>query len=249
MAISRSVWKRVRGFLALGLGLSGIALAISIYLHEQTTPIRVIRLTAGSSQSMRHQLALALGEEAKSEGLQISIRVTDGSEESLDEVNSGTIDVALVQGGLNFASRPNVRQVATLNVEPLHLLVKPELQVSVEESLLALRGKTINLSRSRSGTNLLARDVLEFAGLKQEGVDYHANTLGYQELEAMTSLEQLPDAAFVISAPPAPIAQHLVSKWGYRLVPLPFAAVFQPVNVEPVFTSVPLLVAKVRSTP
>ncbi len=226
MSRFRSVWIRVRGLFALGMGLAAITLAFYLYIHEQPTPTSVIRMTAGSSQSMRHQFALALADEAKSQGLQVGVRNTTGSEESLDQVNAGAIDVALVQGGLDYSKRPNVRQIAALNVEPLHLLVRPELQTEVEGSLSSLRGKTVNLGGLRSGTNELAREVLSFAGLSKPDVDFKMTTLAYQDLVLIQDLDDLPDAVFLVSAPPAPIAQHLITKWNFRLVPLPFAEAF-----------------------
>jgi hypothetical protein len=38
-------------------------------------------------------------------------------------VESGFVDAAFVQGGLDMIDHPGIRQVAVLHVEPLHLLV------------------------------------------------------------------------------------------------------------------------------
>ncbi len=224
----RALWSRTRGLIALALGIAAIGLPIYLIFYgpERSKLIPATTLTAGSAQGMRHEFAKALREEAIRKGLQIIIVETRGSEDSLEKVNNGSIGVALVQGGLNLTQRANVRQVAALNIEPLHLLVKPELQATTDKGLSSLRGKSINLSDPLSGTNLLARDVLAFAGLKNPGLDYKPLTLSYDQLKSIDNLAELPDAVFLISSAPAPIALHLIEKWGYRLVPLPFAEAF-----------------------
>lgn len=217
------------------MGSAAIGLAIYIYYYEQSIPPGRIKLTAGSAQSMRHQFALALEAEARSKAaraldLEISVVTTAGSEDSLDQLDDPSpnrkLDVALVQGGLDFAKRENVRQVAAFNVEPLHLLVRPELKAPLETSLKNLRNKKVNLSAPKSGTNELARDVLAFAGLKNADKDFQVSTLSYQEIMKIEEPEFLPDAIFLVSSPPAPVAQHLISKWSYKLVELPFAEAF-----------------------
>ena len=61
-------------------------------------------------------------------GLSLRIVGTRGSLEALSRVDSGELDLALVQGGLDPKFHPNVRQVAALHVEPMHLLVKEEIR-------------------------------------------------------------------------------------------------------------------------
>ena len=80
-----------------------------------------------------------------------------------------------LQGGLTMVGYPGLRQVAVLHVEPLHLLVKPEIYRAVAHNLAGLRGKTVNISVHGSGTHVLATEVMEFSGLKV-GRDYNAST-------------------------------------------------------------------------
>jgi hypothetical protein len=133
--------------------------------------------------------------------------------------------------------------VAALYTEPLHLLVKKELEAAVAQDLAALRGKRINLSQHGSGTYLLSRAVLDFAGLKvpQAGSqgDYIPTTLSKNDLvllgEKMLAappgqrpdlVKRLPDAIFLVESMPSDVAQVLVRAADYRLVALPFAEAF-----------------------
>jgi TRAP-type uncharacterized transport system substrate-binding protein len=168
---------------------------------------------------------------------------TVGSEEALGKVNRHELNLALVQGGLSARGLENVRQVAALYTEPLHLLVKKELEAAVTKDLTALKGKRVNLSQHGSGTYLLSRAVLDFAGLKvsEEGGygNYFPTTLGKNDLvilgekllaaapeEKPRLAKQLPDAIFLVESMPSDVAQVLVRAADYRLAALPFAEAF-----------------------
>src|SRR5262249_32905492 len=153
---------------------------------------------------MRHQLAVRLQKEASDRNLTVELTPCAGSEEALDRVNAHQLDVALVQGALSPDGRADVRQVATLHVEPMHLLVKKELMADVSASLTALRGKTVELEEVGSGTNLLATAVLAFVGLQPRDLDpaggYVPTNLGRRHLLAETDVARMPDAVFLISS-------------------------------------------------
>jgi TRAP-type uncharacterized transport system substrate-binding protein len=144
--------------------------------------------------------------------------------------------MALVQGGIDPSAHPHVRQLAALHVEPLHLVVKPDLYVAVSENLANLRGRKVNVSTIGSGTHDLAVDVLEFAGLKPRRgdgpEDYQLSTASYSELESQSDRDELPDAVFTVSDLPSPVVRHLVAKRHYRLVSLPFGEAFSLDNFE-----------------
>jgi TRAP-type uncharacterized transport system substrate-binding protein len=219
------LWK----WLAPLAGVGALALALFFFFHSPGEPSYHLSITAGNELGMRHQLALKLGGEAQRRNITFDLRPSSGSEEALDWVNSRKVDVALVQGALTAAERPNVRQVAALHVEPLHLLVKKELFHDASASLTALRGKTIDLEEVGSGTNALASAVLEFVGIQPRDKDpvggYIPLHLDRKQLFAENDAGRLPDAVFLVSSLPSATAVFLVKK-GYRLVPLPFAEAF-----------------------
>jgi TRAP-type uncharacterized transport system substrate-binding protein len=211
-------------------GLAAIALAVHVYFHSPAERTYRFRLTAGNAVGTRHHLARLLQAELAPQNLLLDLEETPGSEEALDEVNSRQLDLALVQGGLEVTGRPNVRQVIALHVEPLHLLVKKELFDQVSAHLRALDGKTVDLSEVGSGTRSLAMDVLAFAGLQPRGrgrpegyvpMEWDRRRLFKEEDQA-----RLPDAVFLVSSLPSAAVRFLVTRHGYRLVPLPFAEAF-----------------------
>jgi TRAP-type uncharacterized transport system substrate-binding protein len=133
-----------------------------------------------------------------------------------------------------------VRQVATFGVEPLHLLVRPELLQSKGTTLEMLRGRIVSLGETGTNASLLAESLMRFAGLQpatdQKAGDYRAVHLRETDLHlalravATASPESraafigvLPDAVFVVDNLPVPIVDQLVHVGGYQLVPLPYA--------------------------
>jgi TRAP transporter TAXI family solute receptor len=218
------IGKRLRdGAFAL-LGLAALALAAFFWLHEPGERSVRLRLTAGRAAGERHRIADVLRREAAHRAITLDLKETAGSEEALRELDAGRLDVALVQGGLEQIDRPNLRQVASLHVEPLHLLVKEEIHAEVSARLSALRGKVVGLGEQGSGTNGLASEVMEFAGL--EPTEFVASHASYAELRAEADRKRLPDAVFTVSTLPSPVARHLVKMHHYRLVPLPFFEAF-----------------------
>jgi TRAP-type uncharacterized transport system substrate-binding protein len=182
-------------------------------------------------------LAELLRDEVSSRGIVLDLQPTVGSEQALDRVNEHTLDLALVQGGLALGDRPHVRQVATLHVEPLHLLVKQELFQEVAGHLGALEGKTVNTGEVGSGTHTLSTRVLDFAGLQPRQADagrgYKPSHLSRSRLLAEPQARNLPDAIFLVSSLPSRTARQLVARHGYRLVPLPFGEAFTLSGLAP----------------
>ena len=233
-AHDRRAWirNRVLPWIGLSLSLMCVVVGLMLYLGPRKARRYELSISAGSSAGLRSRFidllsdGFARAEQTdESKGrLELTIRrqPTEGSVDSLRRVDSGQLDLAFVQGGLPADSYASVRQVATLHLEPLHLLVKASLYEETKDHLGALRGKTINVSSPGSGTYLLSKQVLRFAGLGDR--DFEERNLGYAQLiESHKDVESLPDAVFLVSSLPSPVAEYLISEFDYRLVPLPFS--------------------------
>jgi TRAP-type uncharacterized transport system substrate-binding protein len=224
--VVRVLWK----WLAPLAGLAGLALALSFYFHAPGPHSYSLSITAGNELGVRHRLAEQLRGEVVARHMTLDLHPSGGSEQALDWVNSRTMDVALVQGSLSPAGRPNVRQVAALHVEPIHLLVKPGFYREVSANLLALRGKTVDLEEAGSGSHSLAKAILQFAGLESRDRDpargYVEVSTPRQQLFSETDPARLPDAVFLVSTLPSSTSAYLVTRHGYRLVLMPFAEAF-----------------------
>jgi TRAP transporter TAXI family solute receptor len=203
-----------RNRFALGFALLAIIFAISLFFTKTAPQAHHLRLTAGDANGRRHELAKILAGLSQSSGLEIEVVPTAGSAAAASAVASHEVDVALIQGGLDPI--PGVREVGTLYPEPLHLLVRGEL---AEGGLVALRGRRVNLSTRGSGTRHLALQALSFVEL-EPGRDIIEDEMSYADIESAEP-EALPDAMFMVSSLPSPVAAFLIQKRGYRLLPLP----------------------------
>src|SRR5262245_52989846 len=105
------------GLLAL-LGLGALGAAAWLMLWRSEVPRQSLTITAGSASGLRHSFAVALARESRDYGLDFDLVPTAGSEQALEDVEAGRIQVALIQGGLATGNRVNVRQVAAMHVEP-----------------------------------------------------------------------------------------------------------------------------------
>jgi TRAP-type uncharacterized transport system substrate-binding protein len=164
-----------------------------------------------------------------------------GTLSALEEVDSPSeVKCALVLGGVTTRDYPHVRTVTSVAKEYLHLMVKREL---AEQGIAGLRGKRIALGLPTTASYHVARDVLNFVGLRPsietKGGGYSIDPMTHQEaLREMARVEslgeparaeaiaRLPDAVVFLAPLPSPFARQLVTGFGYRSVPLPFTEAY-----------------------
>ncbi len=195
-----------------------VASTLYFWFRASRTEQHLLRMTAGDTLSHRHLIAEVLVNEAARHGLTIDLSAGAGSAEALNKLAAGELDAAFVLGDLEFPDS-EIREVAVLYSEPLHLFVKSEL---LDQGLAGLRGKTISLSATGSGTQKIARQLLEFVGMKA-GRDFNEADYAHRELLSLPA-DELPDGIFCITSLPwIEVGQPLVQKHGYRLMELPFA--------------------------
>lgn len=210
---------RIAGRLALVaalLAVLGIA-AIAVVGYPKVGGGAKLRISGGNKEGRRHRLAQVLARESARQSLRLAVVPTEGSADALNRVEAGTLDLALVQGGLETSPRAHIREVAPLQIEPLHLLVKEEIAGEVREHLANLQGKAINIGVPGSGTRVLAGRVLDRLGIR-----YELREWDYARLKNTEDRAAMPDAVFLVSSLPSNVAQHLIGQRGYRLVSVPF---------------------------
>jgi TRAP-type uncharacterized transport system substrate-binding protein len=194
-----------------------------------------------------------LAEQIRAEGarhhLDIALTTREyGTLAALEEIEApSAVKLALIVGGVTTRDYPHVRTVTTLTKEYLHLLVKPEF---AERGIAGLHGKCIFLGPPTAGSYHLARDLLDFVGLrpaaedKNDGytIDQTPREQVLRELVRIRSLGEparaealarLPDAAMFLAPLPSPFAKELVTGFGYRLVSLPFAEAYGLDHLNP----------------
>jgi TRAP-type uncharacterized transport system substrate-binding protein len=197
-------------------------------------------MSGGEACPLRSEMARSICSETRNAGIQLEPVKNTTSEAVCAAVNRGDLDLGLVLGGFPKNVNPNVRQVATFGVEPLHLLVRPELAQGRGMSLDALRGRVVSLGEQGSNGAILAESLMRFAGMAPTTADkqgdYRAAHLKDRELYAALRTvasaspdsraafaSVLPDAVFLVENMPAPLVDKLVSVGRYQFMPLPYA--------------------------
>jgi TRAP-type uncharacterized transport system substrate-binding protein len=225
----------------LVLAVAGCLLVALLLLRPSPPRTHEVHMTTDTMQRTA-RLAEQLRAEGARHHLDIVLTPRDfGTLPALEEVDSpGEIQFALVLGGVTSRDYPRVRTVTTLAKEHLHLLVKSEL---ADKGIAGLRGKRIGLGPPTAASYHVARDVLDFAGLlptienrsgghgvdpmtPQEALREMARIRALDEPARREAIAQLPDAAMFLSPLPSPLARQLVTGFGYKLVPLPFAEAY-----------------------
>ena len=196
--------------------LAGLALlaAMAYFIWGLLPRSYNLSISGGDILSNRHQLAVALRDAGVKSGLHIAVQPISGTFAILEAVNERKVDVALIQGGLDVPL-PNVRHVAMVMPETLHLLVRDNIK-----NLQDLRGKVINMGSAKGGTRVIGEQVLDFSELNL-GVDYAPSTFSAEELLALPE-RRLPDAVLNISSVPSFVVEELVKLKGYHLLEIPF---------------------------
>lgn len=236
MAYARSHWK---AFLAVS-GL--LLLSLAAYRFAACYVLMPVHLTlsGGSVCPLRSEMAQRIHDEVSADGIVLE-PVRDTSSESVcSHVDNHALDLGLVLGGFPVGAYANVRQVATLGVEPLQLLVRGELVGNSPLTLELLRGRRVSLGEQGTNGELLAADLLSLAGLRpatpKSAGDFmpvystEAELLG--QLRAMKRAaapvrdvlaQRLPDAVLIVDSIPSELVDEFVRTAGYRFVPLPYA--------------------------
>ena len=207
--------ERIRKGLGIVLVMALLGVAAH-YVYEVLPRTYSLKITGGDILGNRHYLAGALRDEVLPNRVRLDVLPTDGSQDALSRVSEGKLDFALIQGGLELPFA-NVVHVANLAPELLHFLVRPDIK-----DIAGMRGVRINLGSKKGGTRVIAKELLEFSGMR-DGVDYVETNLGTEDLLAMRK-DRIPDVIVITSFAPSNVADYIVKQFGYSLLEIPFPA-------------------------
>ena len=217
-ALPRSAW------LALAAGALGMAIAGALLWARRPPQLTPLRITAGPADTSRALIARGLAGRLRAVGVPADAVAVDGDE--LAQLERREVDLALVSSVLRRATQRHVHEVAPLQLEALHLLVRSERAGAVGPTLAGLRGRRVAVEPEGTAGGVLARAVLGFAGLDGGAAGAVVEPLAIGELERRLDAgapDALPDAVLLLATVPSRIALRLIQQADYRLLPLPFA--------------------------
>lgn len=229
------------------------------WLAPRLTPYGppVLRMSAGPDQTRRHKVAAYLAQEAQRHQLTIELADCAGSEDCLQQVKQGTLDVALVSSGVVIPDDEVILVLGAAQLEAVHVLVRKELAQARPLSS-ALRGKRVNLGVKGSTEWLLSHEFLKFARLRLPSqtdpgdvipTEYSRTEL-LQMAQAISEakgeqkaalLAALPDCVLLLATMPSQTVQALVEAADYQIAPLPATRAFLLDNMQDSHASVTVL--------
>ena len=178
-----------------------LLIAIVCWFAWSPRPV-VLRFSTGSELGLYHRLATELKQsfEKHDSDLKLDLITSAGSNENIERIDAGKADIALVQNDVRGGSK--VRSIAGIYPEVLHLLVRTGSQIT---SLDNLQGRSIGIGAPGSGTEQIAKSLLEFIGIS-------ADTDKIKRLTFSQALDQLADgqldAGFFLTGLGAPVIQE-----------------------------------------
>jgi TRAP-type uncharacterized transport system substrate-binding protein len=230
-------------------GVLLIALGLSAWCYVPKTQSYQVKISGGKVSLNRQKVAEYLKRHGSQWQLDFEIVPTQGTAEAVGLIQSGELDLALVNGLLRFPNADSVRQVATVTFEVMHLLVKRERSGEVSSDYGSLANMSVDLGPEGSETSLLAEAVLNFLRLPaNRTVDSDAAEVSRSSInDLMLQLDQieqaepatavgaraaLPDVLFFSSTLPSTFVERLVCVGRYDLVPIRFTRAFSQIPVD-----------------
>lgn len=150
------------------LGLVPVA-AAGLGVHACSAPRPVYGLGASEERGFYYEFAHLLSRAVERSGAPVTVvpRTTAGSQENLELLRTGAVDLALALADLAVESRGDPRAVGRMYLSYVQLAVRADSPV---RTMSDLRGRTVMLGRAGSGTAHVGRRVLLASGVRLDEV-------------------------------------------------------------------------------
>jgi uncharacterized protein len=191
-----------------------VAACIAAWLLVDPAPPRHVVLATGQENSAYEQFGKQYAAALAKDGIRVTLVRSLGSQENLQRLSAGSVDVGFVQSGSTNeaqAGRRGLVSLGSLFTEPVWLFLREPVPV---ENLTQLRGLRINLGPEGTGIPRLFRQVLAVNGVEPQEL-----TIGALENTpaTMALLAGQIDGLVFSSAPEAPLIQMLLQTPGIKL--------------------------------
>lgn len=233
---------------------AGAACDVREYARSRGAKLR-LSIATGQAGGTYYVLggALARAISAHVPSVQATAELTGASIDNLKFLRAGQVDLALVLGPnladayrgedvFRAGGRVPVRTLAMLYTQPMHLVTLARHGIA---RLADLRGRVVSTQNPGSGTDIVARRMLEAAGIDP---DRDITREGLGNAQSMDALRDGKiDAFFNSGGVPMPAVAELAAAVGREMILLPNAEVLPELHRRYGATQFPLSVIPARS--
>ena len=184
-------------------------------------PPKSIAIATGFQDGLYYRFGERMQSSLKKEGVDLQVLTTGGTLDNLAllaDPKSG-VDLAMIQGGVaDVAQYPQLVSIAGMFYEPVWVFYREASFKGIPDGLTLLtqlKGKRVSIGNPGSGTNSIAKLLLETSGI--HSVDLDMQTLTPQEGASKLATGHL-DAVFVVAASEAPLLNGFVNLPGIQLM-------------------------------
>ena len=142
------------------------ALCVLAYVLVDPTPPRQVTLGTGQENSAYEELGKKYAVMLAQQGITVTLVPSLGSQENLQRLNDGKVDIAFVQSGSTeqaAAQRKGLLSLGSLFTEPVWLFLRDGAKVT---QLTQLKGLKINLGPEGTGVPKMFKQVLALNGVE-----------------------------------------------------------------------------------
>jgi TRAP transporter TAXI family solute receptor len=184
-------------------------------------PPKSIAIAAGFQDGLYYRFGERMQSSLKKEGVELQVLTTGGTLDNLAllaDPKSG-VDLAMIQGGVaDVTQYPQLVSIAGMFYEPVWVFYREASFKGIPDGLTLLtqlKGKRVSIGNPGSGTNSIAKLLLETSGIHSADLDMQ--TLTPQEGASKLATGHL-DAVFVVAASEAPLLNGFVNLPGIQLM-------------------------------
>ena len=180
-----------------------VAAFILAYQFVDPAPPNTLTLSAGSKDGAYYKYAESYRGYLESRGIHVNILESAGSQENVERLTAGKVDVAFVQGGVASPKNTTLSSLGSLYYEPLWVFVRSDVSI---KSLADLKGKSIAVGLEGSGTRVLSLQLLQENAVNGKNANL-SSVAGGKAVDAL--LNGKVDAVFLVAGSRADTVQQL----------------------------------------
>lgn len=131
-----------------------VALCAAAYFLVDPTPPRSVTLATGQENSAYEELGKKYAAALAKQGVKVTLVRSLGSQDNLQSLNAGRVDIAFVQSGSteqSEAQRTGLASLGSLFTEPVWLFLRDDGKKPAVTQLTELKGLKINLGPDGTG--------------------------------------------------------------------------------------------------